>query len=294
MARAIEVTDSLSNVPEQIEHAAKVVGRGKARPKVFAAIYYHKKKVKTASEVAKRTGLPRIRVLQEGRHLVRNGIVKSAKKNGEPAYEMIEFFHTHKEKILKYAANPKKLEKLPTKRKTSVSVAVQTDRGATPRAVPLTIDDLDSFSAVKAVQPGGYIPPTVSEEQFKRGIQAILGESSVWKDWGGELADLVSTRVVYDGARIGAVFAFKGPGQTGPLVPKKMGKNGDQIQRMYIPDGRLFVVQYVGEVRPSINDLMRSLAVDKSVAMGHTIYYMVIDGVDSYRLLRAYPGEFGS
>ena len=107
MVNAIEVSDSRSNAEEQIERAAKIVGRGKVRPKVFDAIYHHKAKVKSVGAIVKRTGLKRLRVLQEGRHLVRNGIVKSARKDGDTAYEMIEFFHTHKRRILSFAANPK-------------------------------------------------------------------------------------------------------------------------------------------------------------------------------------------
>ena len=294
MTGAIEVSDSLSNAEEQTERAVRVIGRGAIRPAVFEAIYYHKAPAKTVSAIMQRTGLTRMQVLQNGRHLVKNGIVKATKKDGETAYEMIDFFHTHKRRILKYAANPKKLAELPTKRKNSVSVTVKMNgRGAArPRAVALTVDDLDSFSAVTAVKSDAYIPRAVSEEQFKRGVQAILGELADWKDWGGEFADLVSTRVAYKGKRIGTVFAFKGPGQRGPLVPGKMGKNGDQISRMYMLDGRLFVVQYVGEVKPSINHLMRSLAVAKSALTGDTIYYAVIDGIDSYRVLRAYRSQF--
>jgi hypothetical protein len=293
LANAIEVSDSLSNAEEQIERAAKTVGRGRARPKVFEAIYHHKARVKSVVEIVKRTGLKRLRVLQEGRHLVRSGIVNAAKKDRDTAYEMIEFFHTNKRKILKYAANPKKLAAIPTKRKTSVSVRVTANsRPSRAKAVALTVDDFDSFKAVCKVKPDGYIPRTVSEDNFKRGIQAILSEPGEWKDWGGELFDLASTRVTLRGTRVGTVFAFKGPGKRGPLVPSKMGKNGDQISRMFLADARVFVVQYVEEIKTSITQLMRSIAVEKSVATGDTIYYAVIDGTDSYRLYRAYESKF--
>jgi len=55
--------------------------------------------------------------------------------------------------------------------------------------------------------------------------------------------DLSSTQLVDKGKRIGAVFGFKGPGMWGPLTPKKMGKNGDQIGRMYMGVGRVFILQ---------------------------------------------------
>lgn len=38
------------NVNEQIEQAAKAIGRGKVRRKVFEAIYHHEAKVKTVGE----------------------------------------------------------------------------------------------------------------------------------------------------------------------------------------------------------------------------------------------------
>jgi hypothetical protein len=294
MANPIEVSDSGSNTEENIERAAKIIGRGQARPKVFEAIYHHKSRVKTASAIQERTGLPRVRVLQEGRRLVQNGLVKSANKNGEVAYEMIDFYQTNKARILRYAADPKKLEALPTKRKSAVAVTVnQPASAASPKAVAITIDDIDSFMAVRDVHADGHIPPSVSEEQFKRGVQAILGEAGEWKDWGGELFDLAAP-LVLRGRRLGAVFAFKGPGQKGPLVPGKMGKNGDQIARMFMADARIFVVQYVREIKPSINAEMRSFAVDKSAMTDQTIYYAVIDGTDSDRLYRAYPDAFAS
>jgi hypothetical protein len=294
MANAIEVSDSLSNAEEQIERAARVVGRG-ARRKVFEAIYHHKARIKSASEVKKRTKLGRIRVLQEGRHLVRHGIAKSAKKKNETAYEMIDFFHSHKKRILNFAADPKELKKLPTKRRPAVTVKVSGGRsgnGGRPSAKKISIDDIDSFKAVKKVKPDGYLPVTISETTFKRGIERILGEAGNWKDWGGELFDLASMRVVFRGKRIPTVMAFKGPGVSGALVPGKMGKNGDQIQRMYLGEGRLFVVQYWGEIKPSVDSLMRSMAIDKSNATGEKIYYAVVDGVDSYRLYRAYQSKF--
>jgi hypothetical protein len=294
MANAIEVSDSLSNAEEQIERAARVIGRG-ARQKVFDAIYHHKMRVKSASEIVKRIRLRRVRVLQEGRHLCRHGIARSATKDGETAYEMIDFFHSHKRKILRYMANPKKLTTLATKRRPAVTVRVTRTRGISysrPSAKKISIDDIDSFSAVKKVKAEGNLPDSVSETAFKLGVQAILRDPADWKDWGGELFDLASTRVVFKGKRIPTVIAFKGPGTKGPLVPGKMGKNGDQIPRMFFGDGRLFTVQFWRDIRPSIDTLMRSMAIDKSNATGERIYYSVVDGVDSHRLYRAYPAQF--
>lgn len=296
MGRAIQVSDSLSNTEEQIERAAKTIGRSELRSRVFEAIYFGKARVKSVGEISEQTNLNRKQVLNEGRRLVVAQIVHAAKKKGDTAYEKIDFFQAHKKKILKYAKHPKELDDLPTKRRKTIQLEIRLDyehnHGALGRAASITIDDLDSFEKVKKIEPAGYISDDVSEEQFKHGVQRILGEKGEWKDWGGELFDLASTRVVVNGNRIGAVFAFKGPGTKGDLTPAKMGKNGDQIVRMFFADARLYVVQYCRRIMPTIGQMMRSMAVEKAAATGGEIYYCVIDGIDSRRLYSAYFDEF--
>lgn len=294
MANAIEVSDYLSNSPEQLEKIARVIGTGDRR-KVFDAIYHHKMRVKSITEIMARSNLSRTRVLQEARELYRKGVIKSApKKNEELAYEMIETVHAHKRELQKLASSRSKLNSLPTKRRpqTTVNIRVVQSRGSRPKAVKVTIDDIESFKAVRKVRADGYLPKEVSEDAFKQGVRRILREPADWKDWGGEILDFVSTRLRMKGKRVASAFAFKGPGKAGPLVPGKMGKNGDQLQRMFIADARLFVVQYWQEIKLSVETLMRALAVEKSDAVGAPIFYAVMDGVDSNRLFRAYPSHF--
>src|SRR5579864_3036472 len=209
MAAAMEVTDSLSNTEEQIERAAKTIGRSKVRRAVFDAIYHHKSPVKTVEEIAQRTGFSRMRVLQAGVFLARRQIAKQEKKNGDTAYRKIDFFHAHKPQILTLAGNPRKLAALPTKRKVVVrlpkTVAVPS---AGAKANRITIDDIDSFAKVRRKKFAGHLPSTLSEAQFKRGVQSILGEPGQFKDWGGEKSDLYSTRLRMDGKRRAAAFGF--------------------------------------------------------------------------------------
>lgn len=293
MANAIEVTDSLSNTEEQIERAAKTIGRSKDRRKVFDAIYHHKTKIKSVSEIVRKTGLKRIRVLQEGRHLAQKGIVRQTTKNNETAYEKIDFFHAHKRQILRLAGNAKKLAKLPTKRKITITLprtVVIPSSGA--RVNRITIDDVASFKEVKKYKIAGSLPHSITEEQFKRGIQAIIGEPGQFKDWGGEKSDLYTTRLRIGGKRLAAAFAFKGPGEKRKLVPGRMGRNGDQMLRLFQEEADVFFVQHWREIDPSVIDLMRSLAIAKSVTTGKRIWYGVIDGMDSERLRLAYPMKF--
>ncbi len=288
----IEVSDSLSNAEEQIERAAKTIGKGKRR-EVFEAIYKHKSKIKTVAAIAEKTNLTRMRVLQEGRHLAQRGIVRQAKKDDDTAYEKIDFFQAHKKQILRFAANPKTLAKIPTKRKVTVALPKSvTISSAGARVNRITVDDIGSFQKVKKVKIAGSLPASMTEKQFKDGVQSILGEPGEFKDWGGEKGDLYTTRLRIGGKRMAAAFAFKGPGEKGKLVPGRMGKNGDQAQRLFQEEAEVFLVQHWREIDPSVIELMRSLAVAKSVTTGKRIWYGVIDGTDSQRVCSAYPGHF--
>jgi hypothetical protein len=295
MGNVFEVTDSLSNTEEQIERAAKTIGRSKSRREVFDAIYHHKARVKSVREIAKRTGLTRMRVLQAAGHLARLNLVRQTKKENDTAYEKIDFFHSHKRQILSLAGNPNKLARLPTKRKIVITLPKMVSvPSAGAKANRITIDDIGSFTKVRKIKFAGSLPASMSEEQFKHGVQAILGEPGQFKDWGGEKSDLYSTRVRMNGKRFAAAFGFKGPGQKGALVPGRMGKNGDQLQRLFQEEADIFLVQHWRDIKSSVTELMRSLAVAKSVTTGNRVWYGVIDGQDSERLRVAYSSKFES
>ncbi|MGA9507748.1 MAG: hypothetical protein WBV55_03780, partial [Candidatus Sulfotelmatobacter sp.] len=127
--------------------------------------------------------------------------------------------------------------------------------------------------------------------RVKKGIVKLLGEQLDPKDWGGELNDVFTTRMTVNGKRKRAAFALKGPAKKGALVPKMMGSNGDQVQRLFASPAQVFFVQYEGEIKESIVDLMARLAIAKAVTEGE-VYYGTIDLVDTYRLRIAYPKAF--
>jgi hypothetical protein len=289
----VGVRDFLSNAPEQIEQIAKIVGRG-ARQQVFVAAYRHKSPVKSVGEIQTVTGLSRMRVLQELHRLAQNHILKKTKKGEELAYETYQDIQAHKAQILRLAGNRHEREKLPTKRRVRIAGPIVVRMPATKaKAISITIDDVTSFARVKGVRPAGNLPEEVSEDDFKQGVQTILGESGNFKDWGGENSDLYSTRVIVAGKRRRAAFAFKGPGYKGKLVPGKMGKNGDQLQRMFRQAADVFFVQHWREISDSVPELMQKLAREKSVSTGRPVWYGIIDGQDSQRLRKAYPKKFG-
>jgi len=291
----ISVSDARSNPSDQIAHAVEVLGRSKQRLAVFKTIYRGKKRVKAVNEISSATGLDRIRVLQEGRRLADNQIVKQISAAGITAYEKDPFYTAQKKKILRLAQDPVAFAKLPTKARPQTQLQkVITIRIPKLRiqARSITIDDIDSFSRVTRtlIEPGDYT--SMSESRFKNGIAKILGEGGRFKDWGGERNDLFTNRIRISRRRLQAAFAFKGKGTRGILTPRLMGKNGDQIQRLFKTPASVFIVQYWGQVSESVIEQMSEFAKAKSAVEGSIIYYGIIDGDDSNRLLKAYPKAF--
>jgi hypothetical protein len=291
----IETTDVRSSPKEQIVHAAEVIGRSEARRKVFEEIYRGKRSVKTVDEIALKTGLARIRVLQEALVLYKNRIMGRTKASGKLAYVKDDFYSQHIKKILRLAKNKRARENFPTKwtpRTSTVVINLPIPRKAID-AKQLTIDEIDSFEKVATVQ----LAPDVDnlpllEKVFKKGLQKILGEQGEFTDWGGEGDDLFSTRMLLNGKRINVAFGLKGRGTKGKLTPKKMGKQGDQIQRLFRAPAEVFLVQYWNQIDESVLEQMKLFATAKSALDGKRIYYGVIDGQDTLRILQSYKESF--
>ncbi len=153
----------------------------------------------------------------------------------------------------------------------------------------MPIDGIDSFikvrdAAFSRTKRDLEQLRSVSEREIKKAFAEIIGEPTVPKDWGGERSDLFTSRVVIDGERIPAAFAFKGPAQFKPLTPAGLGKNGDQIDRLFTEPAELLVLQHCHEITPSVRGMMRAYAQQ----IGNPRLFCLIDGYDSARLLRAY------
>lgn len=290
---AVQVSDSASNRNEQIENAAKAIGRSARKRAVFEAIHHHKRAVKTVSEICERTNLGRIAVLQAGGELARKQVVSQEEINGEVAYKKNDFLQQHKKEVLSLAGDAVRLENYPTKRNPRQgSVRVVTVPVSTANAVQITIDDIGNFRKARRISVGEGLPADLSENSYKRGIQAILVEPGVFTDWGGERNDLLSTRLLLQGRRRTVAFAFKGPGTKGRLTPGKMGKNGDQIQRLFHSPAEIFLVQFWREIEETVLEQMRALATAKSATSGKKVWFGIIDGYDSRRIYEAYRDKF--
>lgn len=290
----LPVSDVRSNPNDQIAHAARVLGKSKPRTDIFIAIYKGKKRIKTVKEIEEITNIPRKRILEEAKKLVNNYIVKQLKINKEIAYENDPFYLQNKKTILSLSANKSKLIAFPTKinpRINNTYIEIRLPKKSFD-ARYITIDDIDSFSLVRKLRNIGTNNTPISEKNFKEGIKKIIKERGIFNDWGGERNDLFSTQVKIKGKRITTAFAFKGQGTKGKLTPKMMGKNGDQIQRLFNSPAEVFLIQYWSTIDESVIEQMKNFAIAKSASERKRIYYGVIAGNDTQRLLIAYKKHF--
>jgi DNA-binding transcriptional regulator GbsR (MarR family) len=289
---AIPVSDSLSNVDDNIVNAAKLIGKSKIRQDVFSFVYFGKKQIKTVKEIAKGTDYSEKTVLTVGRKLADNNIFHQLKVEGSgTAYGKVNFCASHKNRILGYAKQPTKLSKVSTKSspKSVTNITIK-QSGVKIRVKQVTCDELDEFKAIKKVRVA--VSRKIPEKQFKYGVAALAKQSGDFTDWGGERNDLYTSKIRIKGKRHAMAFAFKGPATKGKLTPGKLGKNGDQIQRLFTSAADVFFVQYHDQIDESVVEQMKRLAIANSVTEDKLVMYGIVDGDDTNRLIAAYPKQF--
>jgi hypothetical protein len=288
MTGSFSVSDFLSNLNDQVVNSARLMAGANQRQSIFEAIYKGQKQEKTVKEIMVTTGLSQIRVLNEAKKLgplvdkIRSGFRK--RKEIAPHYK----------KILSLARDRRKLDDVPTKvspkiKGATARVTVSFTRAA-GKALPITIDDIDSFAKAKKQTPDKI--GKISESRIKRGFAEVIGEGGTFKDWGGEKSDLYSNKFKIKGSRRAVAVAFKGRGTMGKLVPAKMGKNGDQIARLFDEPAEAFLVVYNGQIDSSINSQMHAFAIAKKALSGERVYFGVIDRDDLGKIIAAYRDKF--
>jgi hypothetical protein len=124
----------------------------------------------------------------------------------------------------------------------------------------------------------------IPEKQVKEWFAEIIGEPFVPNDWGGETSDLSTNQLSIDGEPCSAAFLLKGPSFFKPMTIAALGKNGDQINRLFGEPVDLFVLQHCHHVRSAVVRLMGVFAWDARKPSR----YMVIDGATTFQILRAY------
>jgi len=283
----LAVSDLLSNWNDQLATAARILGRSKHRQAIFSTVYHGNKQKKTIREIMKATDLSQTHVLKEGGKM--DGLLLEKIPNG---YKKKKEFATRYKAILALANNKKKLDRLPTKTSprngNAAKITVSFPRVG-QNAKFISIDDIDSFRAARNEAPKPMKP--IPEKRLKGAFAKIIGEAGKFKDWGGEKSDLYSTRVRIGARRVRAAIAFKGKATRGKLVPGKMGKNGDQINRLFDEPAEVYLVVYVGQIDSSIISQMQAFAIGNAMN-GRKVFYGIVDASDVSRLASAYPQYF--
>jgi hypothetical protein len=288
MSGALPVSDLLSNLNDQVVNSARLMTGANQRQRIFEAIYKGQKQEKSVREIMAVTGLSQIRVLNEAKKL--GPLVEKVPLGFKKKKELAP----HYKKILTLARNKNELDNVPTKvsprirgRESRITVSFTT---AAAKALPITVDDIDSFARIRKIRPRKLGP--VRENLIKKGFADIVGEGGVFKDWGGEKSDLYTNKLRIKGGRRATAVAFKGKGTSGKLTPAKMGKNGDQIDRLFDEPAEVFLIVYSGQIDSSVISQMHAFAIAKKALNGQRVYFGVIDDDDLGRLAAAYPDQF--
>lgn len=149
-------------------------------------------------------------------------------------------------------------------------------------------EDIDEFSKLTDVDIADadswqQVMAGMSEDDVKTALCSLLHDIP-GKDWGGEIHDHFASAVHLSGKRRTVAFALKGPARFEKMAPRHLGKNADQIYRLSTSPADVLVVQHCHEIGDAVRATLRAFAVNPS----RPRQYCLIDGRDTYRILKAY------
>ena len=127
---------------------------------------------------------------------------------------------------------------------------------------------------------------TVPEQVVKELLCRLLGEHTVPNDWGGEESDVFTANLSVDGHRTTAAFLLKGPARFHPMKPADLGKNGDQLYRLFNIPAQVFVVQHCHSIGAAVRKQAEAFALQRSFSSPCRVVF--VDGLTTARLLRAH------
>lgn len=282
---------------DQIFSAYESIGNAKQRLEVFLAICKGSKQEKSVTWIRKNTSLKNNkRVTEEAKKLVDDEIIIQLdhKVDGETGYRKIDFLCKHKKEILKLIKNKKSREDFPTKinpKTKSLLSSIQINfklKQRLAKTKPISIQEIDNFSKIKKMKSMEY-DLEKNEDDIKELFKKIAGEKGIFTDWPGEKNDLL-TYLTMNRKKFLVAFAFKGKSKKTikKLRPMDMGKNGDQVERLFSSPAEIFFVQFVGQMHELMLSEMEKQSILKSYYTGKKIYYGTIDGNDTLKIFAKY------
>ena len=148
-------------------------------------------------------------------------------------------------------------------------------------------EDVDQFKRCKEIEVTDEewlnAMKDIPESHIKASFCKLLSDASS-KDWGGEQYDHFNSDLMLKGQRKSAAFMFKGPSAWGEMKPKHLGKNGDQIYRLHQSQAEVLFVQHCHHIGEAVRDTLRAFSVKPS----NPKHYCLIDGKETYKILKAY------
>jgi hypothetical protein len=150
-------------------------------------------------------------------------------------------------------------------------------------------EDIEQFSemrnvTVSSAEEWQNVMSHLPEQSVKEALASLLLESTK-KDWGGESDDHFSGNVIVGGRRRTAAFLLKGPTNFREMTLEMMGKRADQIYRLTRTDAEIYVVQHSHLIGDAVRGTLRALTIYPG---GTKKKYCVLDGLATYRILKAY------
>ena len=144
--------------------------------------------------------------------------------------------------------------------------------------------EIDQFSGIEAIQSEASPAKlkNIPEKVIKEVIASLLNEGNIPKDWGGESSDLYTRNVRISGEQMRTAFLLKGPAKFHSMKVSDLGKNGDQIKRLYDEPADLFVLQHCHYVTAAVESMMEAYA-SRYFRISR---YMIIDGIETLKLLK--------
>jgi hypothetical protein len=288
------VSNPSADGDEKIERAARILRASRQNKDVFCAVYKGKRQFKSVEDLKRSVTNFTKKTYAAAARLAAEDIFEKKKLHGVMLYGKKDFYTHHRDRILRMSESLDRIKQAPTKRKVQVQI-----KGtpkflfrSKPKVQQVYVDDIESFGRVRRFQRADpKFVRDMPERDLNRAICRILNQTEK-KDWGGERHDIYTNKISFRGSRRSAAFALKGRATKGRLTPKKMGANGDQIQRLFEATADLYVVGYIRDVDDRIVDLMQTHAIKNSIASDKKIAFCIIDGADIARLMAAYPTFF--
>ncbi|WP_219851876.1 methyltransferase [Methylibium rhizosphaerae] len=126
----------------------------------------------------------------------------------------------------------------------------------------------------------------VPEHAVKELLCGLLGEYTVPSDWGGEESDVFSANLTVDAKRHTGAFLLKGPARFHAMKPTDLGKNGDQLYRLFNIPAQIYVVQHCHAIGAAVRKQAEAFALARTFVSPCRIVFM--DGLATARLLRVH------